>query len=174
MKLVPVLSLNAIILKFLQVNFSWFETFFIWCFIHSIKRRQNAETHVFHVGLHHTSFLSVHHVLNCLLFAFEGLFLSSIPTFYATLYCIAKTEATVYVYCCWHTRLTIIVVFPNRGKILKTGVRVAEKKTGKLVFFACWNECDFERLKLNIIVKLLLLVPAQFISELLIKSSTVS
>jgi len=38
------------------------------------------------------------------------------------------------------------VVFLIRGKILKPGFRVAEKRSpGKPVFGGFWNECDFER-----------------------------
>jgi len=35
------------------------------------------------------------------------------------------------------------IVFPIRGKILKPGFWVAEKK--KTGFFGFWNECDFDR-----------------------------
>jgi len=58
----------------------------------------------------------------------------------------------------------------NSGQNFKTRVSGSwEKKPG---FFQVWNERDFERWKVNIIVKLLMLVPAQ-ISDLLIKLSTV-
>ena len=54
-------------------------------------------------------------------------------------------------------------MFPIRGKISKPGFRVAEiRNPGKPGF---WNESDFAREKLNVILKPLLLVNAQFISE---------
>jgi len=41
----------------------------------------------------------------------------------------------------------LVLVFLIRGKILKSGSRVTEKRNpGNPVFFGFWNECDFERL----------------------------
>jgi len=53
-------------------------------------------------------------------------------------------QSAVRIEKCYLTYL--LVVFPIRGKILKPGFRVAEKRNlGKSFFFGFWNEWDFER-----------------------------
>jgi len=61
-------------------------------------------------------------------------------------------------------------VFSIWGKILKPVFRGAEKRN---IFFSDFKWMQFCPIKLNIIVKLPLLVPSQFISKFLIKFTTV-